>query len=329
MSLHFTSSVFKIIVFCDLHYGESNTSDAMSTVFQHKILALEKPDIVIYNGDMSSNYAASGDRWTWWTQQWLAYTAPVREQNITYALNIGNHDVVAKDEIALLQYDMQHGVPVSATIDSAIQSIPIYHDGSVVYQLWLVSSGVSMVTPQSVQDWDGSGSTRGQMFIHIPVPEILDMYDIKGVKAEFTECSIENTGIIAKTRQSKNVDCIWHGHDHVNNYRGMFRDQCIAYGRKSGYGGYASLSPGATVIELIDFGSSWTSYVRLENGEILNPNTLSSNVWSIMQVSCDKTLSWLVFSITCVCILVGLCLLYYMYASGITKSKSRIRYTRI
>ena len=50
---------FKVLVFSDLHYGESAANDRSSDAFQERMLRLEAPvDLVLFNGDMSSDYAA-------------------------------------------------------------------------------------------------------------------------------------------------------------------------------------------------------------------------------------------------------------------------------
>ena len=42
---------FKVLVFGDLHYGESKAQDAASDAFQHHMLRLEAPvDLVVING---------------------------------------------------------------------------------------------------------------------------------------------------------------------------------------------------------------------------------------------------------------------------------------
>ena len=82
-----------MLVFSDLHYGESAANDRSSDAFQERMLRLEAPvDLVLFNGDMSSDYAAPsycrnaklrGIHWVrarcmaWWTARWKEYTASV------------------------------------------------------------------------------------------------------------------------------------------------------------------------------------------------------------------------------------------------------------
>ena len=82
----FSTLKFKVLIFSDLHYGEDAQVDANSSAFQERLLELEAPvDLVVLNGDMSSNYAAPGfcsnaERRTdpivralcreWWRNRW-------------------------------------------------------------------------------------------------------------------------------------------------------------------------------------------------------------------------------------------------------------------
>lgn len=124
--LYFDKNVFRILVFSDLHYGENTEQDYQSDMFQYNILNIENPDFVVFNGDMSSDYAAQGDKWNWWITQWNRYTYAVRQKHIPYALNIGNHDMVMNDAMSIWQYDALHGHPYSHTRIDPVQSIPIY-----------------------------------------------------------------------------------------------------------------------------------------------------------------------------------------------------------
>ena len=125
---------FKVLIFSDLHYGEDAQVDANSSAFQERLLELEAPvDLVVLNGDMSSNYAAPGfcsnaERRTdpivralcreWWRNRWRDYTAPLKRHGVPYALNVGNHDALtALDETSReqLAYDMTANYPLSRT----------------------------------------------------------------------------------------------------------------------------------------------------------------------------------------------------------------------
>lgn len=297
--LFFNNSSFCVLLLTDLHYGEDIGKDFQSDAFQKYIIDLEKPDFVVFNGDMSSDYTIHGTDFDWWTAQWHTYTSYVRQKNIPYALNIGNHDTI-QSNISILEYDMKYGQPSSYTKPDPYQAIPIYDNDTIKYYLWLLSSGKDKVDSSVVEEWS-SNNTRGQMFVHISVPETLSLAHKRGIKTEFTGCSHENTGLIRKTLLDQHVDCIWHGHDHLNNFNGYIQykslKQHIAVARKSGFGGYAGLLPGATIIKIHNYGQSWTTYVRLSTGQTIDAFNYQTNIWSDMQFSCDAT--WSITYLVC------------------------------
>lgn len=47
---------FKIVQFTDLHYGTEWMQDQLTTTVQKRILEWERPDLVIFSGDMVSGY---------------------------------------------------------------------------------------------------------------------------------------------------------------------------------------------------------------------------------------------------------------------------------
>lgn len=47
---------FKILQMTDLHYSDNEAADARSDAFQVQLLQIEKPDFVVYTGDMVSGW---------------------------------------------------------------------------------------------------------------------------------------------------------------------------------------------------------------------------------------------------------------------------------
>ena len=56
------------------------------------VLDQEKPDFVVFTGDMVTGYNWD-KRQGWFKRQWLKFTKTVRERDIPYAYVLGNHDV--------------------------------------------------------------------------------------------------------------------------------------------------------------------------------------------------------------------------------------------
>lgn len=96
-ALRFDGNTFRIAAFCDMHFGENAGHDTNSVAFQNKILDLEKPNLVVIDGDASSNYAAPscGDGLpcqNYYTNNFAKFTAPMESRGVPYAYALGNHD---------------------------------------------------------------------------------------------------------------------------------------------------------------------------------------------------------------------------------------------
>lgn len=96
--LQFSRPVFRIALFSDLHYGENAwelwgpAQDRQSTCVMADILDVEKPDFVIFLGDVvTANNLASPNATIYWDQ---ALSATL-ERNIPWASVFGNHDDMA------------------------------------------------------------------------------------------------------------------------------------------------------------------------------------------------------------------------------------------
>ena len=174
---------FKILIFGDLHYGEGAPLDQKSSDFQEHLLQLEAPvDLVVVNGDMSSNYKAP---WfcnsanhraveivrkmckQWWIEKWAEYTAPLIKHQVPYALNLGNHDALEAFDATgreILEHDRSANYPLSFTqlgpenvSRASNYFIPIYPptvsdsnatstldtDDETVAGIWMLDSGAT------------------------------------------------------------------------------------------------------------------------------------------------------------------------------------------
>jgi hypothetical protein len=91
--------------------------------------------------------------------------------------------------------------------------------------------------------------------MHIPLPEYLDMYNTKiiyGQRYEVVCCSSVNTGLYSAFKEMNNVQAVFCGHDHNNDYWGDYNGIGLYFGRKTGFGGYGPpwyMQRGARVLE--------------------------------------------------------------------------------
>jgi hypothetical protein len=104
--------------------------------------------------------------------------------------------------------------------------------------------------------------------MHIPPNEYLNMLNnnaFYGTRGEDVCCWSVNTGLFAALKEEPTVEWVSCGHDHNNDYYGNYNGINLAYGRKTGYGGYGPepLLRGARVFEVrVDPEYSIDTWVR-------------------------------------------------------------------
>jgi hypothetical protein len=95
-------------------------------------------------------------------------------------------------------------------------------------------------------------------------------YRFFGTKGEDICCWSVNTGLFAAIKEQKTIEWVTAGHDHNNDYYGEFQGVNLAYGRKSGRGGYGpdNMKIGARVWEVTQSPYGIETWVREQGGTI-------------------------------------------------------------
>lgn len=299
---------FKITQFTDLHYGEYTSCDDNSVKVQETVLESEKPDLVVMTGDSVSGYAWSKTNGSgWFSPLWAKLTSPMVKYNVSWAFACGNHDdeaELSRDEIITLDQTY----PLSLTQ----QGPPTIH-GATNYYLPVFSSNETDPVPvailyifdssdnncENVTGWgcvypdqiawyiQTSQSIRerygrvipAMAFFHIPVPEFMYMWNDQATYGRLQDtgvcCFSVNTGLFAAFKKMGDVISIHCGHDHDNDFYGVYDGILLAYGRKTGYGGYGPPEGwlrGSRILQLSESPFSLTHWIREENGDMV-PST--------------------------------------------------------
>lgn len=300
---------FKITQFTDLHYGETPENDVNSVKVQDKILSIEDPDIVVMTGDSVSGYAWNSSIGSgWFAKRWAQLTSPMVQYNITWAFALGNHD----DEADLSRTEivaLDQTYPLSLT-----QQGPSNIHGATNYYLFVYSSdetnevpvailyifdssdnncenvtGWGCVYPDQIQWYLKTAADiqtkYGRIipalaFFHIPVPEFMYMWNNLTTFGRLQDtgvcCFSVNTGLIDAFKQMGDVISVHCGHDHDNDFYGLWDGIMLAYGRKTGYGGYGpppGWLRGARILQLTENPFSLTHWIREEDGETVPSTT--------------------------------------------------------
>jgi hypothetical protein len=113
-------------------------------------------------------------------------------------------------------------------------------------------------------------------FFHIPLPEFKEAASDEWVKLVGTRmegvCSpTVNSGMFVAMKEMGDVNGVFVGHDHNNDYALWFNDIVLAYGRYTGGSTvYGDLPNGARVIVLTEGDKGFESYIVTAGGEVSN-----------------------------------------------------------
>lgn len=263
---------FKILALSDFHYTPA--PDRYGLELTAKLISLEKPDLVILDGDnVSGDSCANPEDF----KGAVANVASAMEDaGVPWAMALGNHDGehIAKTGITrqqmLAYYEAYpHNLNGGWARDihgAGNKNILIWSaDGAKpVFSIWLLDSGESVQERDIRYDWIHSDQTAwyfqtsadlerryghkifGFMFFHIPVPEFHEMFLTRktlGERHEPESPSGVNGGLFAAVLERGDVKGIFCGHDHVNNYVGTLRGITLGQVGVAGYHGYPHTPP--------------------------------------------------------------------------------------
>lgn len=261
---------FKILAISDLHYIPQ--PDPNGLALTEKLIGLEKPDLVIVDGDnISGDRCATPED----VKAAVANVAAVMERLQTpWAVVLGNHDQehfarthVARDQV--FQFYESYPFNMNGGWERGIsgagnKNLLVWgSDGAKpAASLWLLDSGES--DPRFRYQWIHADQTDwywrtskaletqygakvpGLMFFHIPLPEFHEMVMTKKVLGERHEPespSAINGGLFGAVLDRGDVMGIFCGHDHVNNYVGRFNGVVLGQVGVAGYYGYPHTPP--------------------------------------------------------------------------------------
>eukprot|EP01118_Nematostelium_gracile_P009802 TRINITY_DN3317_c0_g1_i1.p1 TRINITY_DN3317_c0_g1~~TRINITY_DN3317_c0_g1_i1.p1 ORF type:complete len:319 (-),score=75.50 TRINITY_DN3317_c0_g1_i1:120-1076(-) len=298
-NLRFRSDgTFKIAQFADLHYGEGESvawgpqQDINSTRVMNRVLAAEKPDLVVFTGDqITGNNIQSNS-----TAYWRKAIQPCLDTNTPWASIFGNHDdlAVAKgSRLELMRFDTSFGLSLSQFGPTNIHGVSNYflqiESDIKPFNLFFLDSGGGsydeIVYPDQVQWYvntstilQKNGETPALAFFHIPTEEYENLYNEKycvGVNYDGNDAQLRNYGLFSAFVKMGDVKAAFVGHDHGNDWCCKTKEAIdLCYGRHTGYGGYGTWDRGSRMILLNENDNSIKTWIRMENGSIIHTDSL-------------------------------------------------------
>lgn len=300
---------FKIVQFTDVHFKYGNPASDIALKRIGEVLDAERPDLAIFTGDVI--YAAPAD------SGMRTVLACAASRKIPFVVTFGNHD----DEQGMTRarlYDLIRSIPCNIQPDRGEVESPDYiltvkssdgkKDASVLYCLdshsysklpdvkgydWLTFDQVNWYRRHSAAY---TAANNGKplpslAFFHIPLPEYNqaaadESAILYGSRMEKACAPAINTGMFTAMKEAGDVMGVFVGHDHDNDYSVMWKGIVLAYGRYTGGNTvYNHLPNGARVIVLKEGERTFTSWIRLKGGEIVNktvfPDSYVKDDWKL------------------------------------------------
>lgn len=280
-SLVFHDHRLKILQFTDLHWivgGDFRKGDDSAMALMRSLLEKERPDLVVFTGDIVVSGGAAG--------AWKEVTQPLADMQIPFVVSFGNHDTetdltkqqaldVIRDNPYNLTYNAGDHLPGVGNCSLLIKDSATHtgkaalfffdshaysSDSSVKGYDWIKNEQIQWYRGQSMQYEKENGEPLPSLaFFHIPLPEfelVRNQPSTVGNAYEPVCAPYLNSGLFAAFVERKDVEGVFAGHDHNNDYIGVLDSICLAYGRKTGYNApyHEVLERGARVIELYDNG---------------------------------------------------------------------------
>lgn len=287
---------FKIAQFTDIHWKVKEVEKSNRTAkLIRDILQAEQPDLVVITGDIVNDPADEG---------WKTLMTVFTQSGIPFTVTMGNHDHESnwtRQEIfdylsTLPGFVGEKGPEYLTGVGNYLLEVKSPGSGSVAALLYFWDSHAYSFSRDVVSDYDWirfdqiawyreqskryTLQNNGQpypalAFFHIPFPEYAEIKELPttiGERGEKVYSPLVNSGLFTSFIEMKDVMGTFTGHDHNNNYSGIYKGIGLNYGQSSGYSGYGSIGKGARIIELHEGKRGYNTWVRSDKGDTLYYN---------------------------------------------------------
>lgn len=295
---------FVIVQFSDMEFIDAEDSDpetplldSMTKAAMERIISLEQPDLVVFNGDLTAS-ARSKDP----LQSLRSSVAVAEEKRMPWAAVLGNHDsegslprkrmheeqllhsyCVAKEDPMgvsgagnyVLTIDDEAGKPAASLffLDSGdysqMEAVPGYD--------WIRRDQIEWYVSESRQLAEQNEGTPlpALAFFHIPLPEYAEVWKTnvcEGHCDEDVSSPQINSGFFAAMLEMGDVIGAFVGHDHANDFCGTLHGIRLCYGRSTRYVSYEDgvrkdkFPTGARVIRIKAGERRFETWIRQSDG---------------------------------------------------------------
>ena len=284
---------FKIVQFTDVHYIYNDPRSDVSIERINEVLDAEKPDLVIFTGDVIYGKPAEEGMRT--------VLKLVSKREIPFAVTFGNHDNeqgLTREELFKIIQSIPHNLTTTTEGISGVTNfiLPLKSsDGSKDAEILYVFDSHSYSQIKGIGGYDyidfdqiqwyrensrkyteanGGNPVPSLAFFHIALPEYNQAASdetavLFGIRKERACAPRLNSGLFTAMKEMGDVEGIFVGHDHDDDYAVMWHGVLLAYGRYTGGDTvYNNLPNGARVIELTEGEKGFRSWIRLKDNHI-------------------------------------------------------------
>ncbi|WP_106828307.1 metallophosphoesterase family protein [Parabacteroides pacaensis] len=289
---------FKIVQFTDVHYIYGNPKSDISLERIKEVVDAEKPDLVIFTGDVIYGKPAEKGLRT--------VLNLVSERKVPFAVTFGNHDneqgltrTQLFEIIKTIPYNVTDTTPGISGVTNFIlpvKSSDGRKDAAILYCIDSHSyssidgvGGYDYIKFDQI-DWyrmnsqkytrqNGGNPVPSMAFFHIALPEFNQAASdetaiLTGTRKEKACAPQLNSGLFTSMKEMGDIMGVFVGHDHDDDYAVYWKGILLAYGRYTGGNTvYNNLPNGARVIEMTEGERFFTTWIRLKEGEIVHKVT--------------------------------------------------------
>ena len=286
---------FTIAQFTDLHWQNGDEKDRRTRALMDAVLEAERPDLVVFTGDVISGGECADPR-----RSLREAVDAAESRGLPWAAVFGNHDAegsVSRAELLDVLLEHKHSMTrhTEGIIGFGNYVLEIRGgDGKAGAALYFLDSGdYSPVGHIEGYDWirrdridwyagaaadlaarNGGAPLPALAFFHIPLPEYDEVWDKQicyGNKLERVCAPRVNSGMFAAMVEAGDVMGTFVGHDHINDYWGELHGIRLCYGRATGYNTYGQdgFPHGARIIRLREGERTFSSWLRLDDGTVI------------------------------------------------------------
>lgn len=263
-------AAFKICQITDIHLGTMplNAEDQKTLAGIQHVLAANEFDLIMVTGDLIWGKINPAPK-----DSLAELFAVLNASGVPVAITYGNHDAEGDFSRADLR-NLENMLTNPATKENTFvindrenYTLDIYDGEQVRNRLFIwdsgdyfnsaVKEGYATLEPEQVvwfndQAIERPAGAADLAFMHIPLVEyyLAEENILEGTKGEKICSGWYSSGLFYAFIKQQNVQGLFVGHDHENNYRSSVDNIELSYGNVAGYNTYGDLARGVRVIDL-------------------------------------------------------------------------------